>query len=198
MEVFSLPSFKPHERTVIKSNTNRISTSAHVLHIRNILKLLHTFYDYFDASCSFRHTRYPADASPPIPNIIRLISDCAAPCSCCFSFGCSHTEVCDLSLTGTLLERIMTSGEGEAAGTDEMFRSDSRVCVETFVRSILETRKKREKMVESTIRLELSPWIVFQVCQEASGCETPNTVTFYSPKYITGEITIGSRHTSLN
>lgn len=41
-------------------------------------------------------------------------------------------------------------------GRSSRNRWDARVCVETFVRSILETRKKREKMVESTIRLELS------------------------------------------
>lgn len=40
----------------------------------------------------------------------------------------------------------MTSGEREAAGIDEIFRSEPHVCVETFVRSNLEIRKKeREK-----------------------------------------------------
>lgn len=37
----------------------------------------------------------------------------------------------------------MTSGEGEAAGIDEMFRNESYVCVETFVKSNLEVRRKK-------------------------------------------------------
>lgn len=119
------------------------------------------FYGYFDASCGFKHIQYAIDTPSPIPNVIslrkRLMSDSAAPHSCCFSFSWCHTEVCNTSLTGTSLERIMTSGEGEAAGIDELFRNESHVCAETFVRSNLEIRKKREKKVESTTWLELSP-----------------------------------------
>lgn len=41
----------------------------------------------------------------------------------------------------------MTSDEGEAAGINEIFRSKSRVCVETFVRSNSEIiEKEREKV----------------------------------------------------
>lgn len=144
---------------------NQNVLSSRVLHIKNILRRLHKFYKYFDASCGFKRMQYPADTSSPIPKIIslkkRLMSDSAVPHSRCFSFSWSHIGVCDISLTAASLERIITSDEREAAGIDEIFRREPHVCVETFVRSNLEIRKKREKKAESTTWLELSPMDCF-------------------------------------
>lgn len=65
------------------------------------------------------------------------MSDLAAH-FCCFSIIWYYVLVCDISLTGIELGKILTSGEGNGAGGGEMFRSESHVCVEMFVGPSLE------------------------------------------------------------